>query len=601
MLYRKHLCTFMGRENNLVILLKYIERALEIDAIDEYWMIDMTRCFDDHKYIAREQQRLNELYPGRVHLYNAEARAELLNKGDDVVKSMTGKWGTFYKFLRRFNDNDIIAKCDDDTLFIDVETLAAAYDFRWNNKQPYLIHANCINNGITAYYQKQDGIWDDSRLDMYPSSGLTGPLFSHPEIACDCHDKFTTEICESTDNINNYKLEDNKYFCQRVSINFIFMLGTDRDELSKIDEQDEYETSCKIPQRLDRPNMIVGGFTVAHHTYGVQEPVMEERGTYEKYLKLSNVIFDRPGFDANKNINSKYNPVSTIKIDDSYVSRYWGSDNKKIIKNSKTGKYLNLDHVTRERTIGPRKIQTGQFLTKSALTGADYPMSWIVCDNLIRTGAEIMKTTPHNKTAVRYGTHLVNIFYQGNYDKQTLRLIETKKGYVIEAIPSPGFYLSHIIHNNGKEAFMFVQSTLDEADKWDVTDQSKLSDTVVLQDIIRDTPEFVDNDHTYGTCKIPEATINNMTRGFYWMVQEYIWEFIKREDNVYIIKLIADDLNALYLGYSIKDDQLKTTSNPVEWVIVSKLKHKASSKYVNIDKNILTLSSSGVGVNISGL
>lgn len=591
----------MGRENNLIILLKYIERALEIDAIDEYWMIDMTRCFDDHQYIAQEQRRLNELYPGRVHLYNSEARAELLNEGDDVVRSMTGKWGTFYKFLERFNDNDIIAKCDDDTLFIDVETLAAAYEFRWNNKQPYLIHANCINNGITAYYQKQAGIWDDSRLDMYPSSGLTGPLFSHPEIACDCHDKFTTDICESTDNINNYKLEDNKYFCQRVSINFIFMLGEDRDTLVSIDEQDEYETSCKIPQRLDRPNMIVGGFTVAHHTYGVQEPVMEERGTYEKYLKLSNVIFDRPGFNNNKTINSKFNPVSTIKIDDSYASRYWGSDDKKIIKNINTGKYLNLDHVTRERTIGPEKIKTGQYLTKSALIGADYPMSWTVCDNLIRTGAEIIKTTPHNKTAVRYGTHLVNIFYQGNYYKQTLQLIETKEGYAIESIPSPGFYLSHIIHNNGKQAYMFVKSTLDEADKWNVTDQNKLSNTIVVQDIIRETPEFVDNDHTYGVCDHPDATINNMTRGFYWMVQEYIWEFIKKEGNVYVIKLIADDIKPLYLGYNHEDNQLKTTPDQVEWIVGSDLKHKASGECVCIDNNILTLSNSGTKVSFPGL
>ena len=64
------------------------------------------------------------------------------------------------------------------------------------------------------------------------------------------------------------------------------MLGKDRHELSKITYQDEYDTSCKYPQRENRPNVIIGDFTMAHHTYGVQEPIMEKLQTHVGYEKL---------------------------------------------------------------------------------------------------------------------------------------------------------------------------------------------------------------------------------------------------------------------------------------------------------------------------
>ncbi len=53
--YRVNLCTFMGREYNIKILLPYVDKALEIGAIDRYYMIDMTRKISDHKLLHQEQ------------------------------------------------------------------------------------------------------------------------------------------------------------------------------------------------------------------------------------------------------------------------------------------------------------------------------------------------------------------------------------------------------------------------------------------------------------------------------------------------------------------------------------------------------------------
>ena len=147
--FTSHLCTFMGREANLKILIPYIDSALKLGAVDNYWFIDMTRKRSDHELIKKLSAELNDKYPGRVHLYNSEERGKIIDD-EEKLKEATKSWETFYKFLTRFNDNDIIAKCDDDTYYIDVETLKAAYEFRWNNKKPYLMHANAINNGLAA-------------------------------------------------------------------------------------------------------------------------------------------------------------------------------------------------------------------------------------------------------------------------------------------------------------------------------------------------------------------------------------------------------------------------------------------------------------------
>ena len=85
-----NLCTFMGRKNNVKILLVYVEEALKINAIDNYYMIDMTRNHKDHEYIFSEQQRLNDLYPSRVHVVNRDVRRKQLD--DNTAMDTIGSW-----------------------------------------------------------------------------------------------------------------------------------------------------------------------------------------------------------------------------------------------------------------------------------------------------------------------------------------------------------------------------------------------------------------------------------------------------------------------------------------------------------------------------
>ena len=358
--FTSHLCTFMGRQENLNMLMKYVERALEIKAVDNYWMIDMTRCIEDHEFIYQEQQRLDRLFPGRVHVHNRDVRSEEL-KNPELIQQSIGSWKPFYQFLSRFGDDDVIAKCDDDTLYFDVETLKAAFEFRWSNKQPYLMHANCINNGITAYHQHQAGVWDTPETDVYPACGLTGPLFSFPEIACEHHKVFTSDLMLNPSSVEKYKLNKNISFTQRVSINFIFMLGSDRDTLTTIDLQDEYETSSKKPQQQDRCNCIIGDFVVAHHTYGVQEPVMEKLGTINCYRELADKILKQK--HENKPIHDEYKITTSIRSENGlYLAMHPATDNTCIMKDKKSGKENN----------GPVKPQAGY----TSVSGVSHTPAW---------------------------------------------------------------------------------------------------------------------------------------------------------------------------------------------------------------------------------
>ena len=592
--YTINLCTFMGRKNNVRVLLQYVDQALSINAIDRYYMIDMTRNLEDHEYIYEEQQRLSGMYPGRVFIVNREIRAKEL--ADGTWKDTIGFWAPFYKFCEQFTDSDIIIKCDDDTLYFDVETIRAAADIRWKNKTPVLMHANTINNGICAYHQAKKKIWSHlpSEIEHYPTSGLTGPLFSHPEIACECHKQFTDDLLEHPENVEKYMLKENIYFTARVSINFIFMLGSDREILSKINAQDEYIASSKIGQRLDRPNMIIGDFVASHHTYGVQEPVMEELGTGDMYSRLANKL-SREQY-TNKEISSNFNPTSTIKTDKEYIMKFWANENSFIIKNNKTKRYINLkwDKTERVKVIDKHtREQTGVYWHKTSLSNTDNKdESTIFTLNLekptliqIQECTEVLKATGPNTTSNTYHTFPIKLWFQQNYKKQLTNFHPQPDGtYKVSSCAHPEHFLCYDTNRH------WYNFTKDGKDTWVLEPYGEHKDRIVVSEIHRTGLDEVENDPTFATT--PGFPSNKDFREFYWMVKDYIWEFIHKRDNVYHIKLVADDKPDLYLSKTGKDDV--QTGVAEEWEVVGKqLKHVNSGVYLSVVNDEIKLSPTG--------
>jgi len=605
--FTSHLCTFMGREANLNILIPYIDSALKIGAVDNYWFIDMTRKRSDHELIKKLSAELNDKYPGRVHLYNSEERGRIIDDKDKLAEA-TKSWETFYKFLRRFNDNDIIAKCDDDTYYIDVETLKAAYEFRWENKKPYLMHANAINNGLTAYQMNKKGIFNDNESSLYPLGGLTGPLFSHPEIACKHHDQFTRDMLANHDSINKYKLGKNIQFCNRVSINFIFMLGKDRDELSKITYQDEYDTSCKYPQRENRPNVIIGDFTIAHHTYGPQEPVMEKLQTHVGYEKLCEKLNSGDVEFENKPIGTQLNATTTIAVGGKMLMRAWVEKNSYIIKDPETGRYIQLANELNTNEPNPALrsilVRGDKNVQKACIFNIDTKKNECIFLNnstaLLRTPTGSHQIEAAFPTASFHQAHYLNsqIMIKPSGDgKYALHPEKNPEHRLIAATAHPN------AHKNNPEDATENEKRLQWSKKtepgfpgdraidfeWELEPLGIHAGSVVAGVIKRPSNfNYVANDETTAWDAARKLPDNNCPREWIWMVKDYIWEMVPvhNKENVYKVKLVADDKPDMYLFYIEDQEKMITGAGGAHFEFIDKspkyLKHLKTGKYVNI-------------------
>lgn len=600
--YNSHLCTFMGREANLEILLPYIEGALFNNAVDNYWFIDMTRKRSDHELIKKESARLNELFPGRVHLYNSEERAKIIDDPEKIAE-VSSDWSVFYKFLLKFKDNDIIAKCDDDTYFIDIATLAAAFELRWNNKKPFLMHANAINNGVCAYHQNKKGIWKDQETKTYPPGGLSGPLFAHPEVACSHHKKFTQDMIANPANIDKYKLKDNIQFCNRVSINFIFMLGKDRKALSKITRQDEYDTSVKIPQQQNRPNMLIGDFIMAHHTYGNQEPTMEKLKTDQGYKKLKNKLKPATTKVEPLDISTKVNAVSTIGGEGGLLGRSWVESDTYVLRNPENGEFISLSDDIQEAKHGDmlkRKFSRTNNIKEATLFNikeGKVESIWI------ENSAHILKCPDEELVkSGKAGLCFPNLGMSGKAMYLTNKVLAKKSGKFMTIKSSldkslnlaPKTVPEKMLKERPEDAKKLLSMnhfTRDTEFKWEAISMKDFVNLVIPINIKRCKNKKLSNDCTTASSKIEGLPDLIPSIDFIWNIGQYIWEFIPtKKENTYLIKLIADDKPDLYLSYNKKQDKVLTTSSKDEWIIEKQfLKHRASGKYLNIQNGEVKL------------
>jgi hypothetical protein len=333
-------CVFLGREKNMKILHYYLEEALKNNIIDEYHMFDFSRNNNDHLFIIYEFNRLKFIYHNKIYLHNYDNNEIILKK--PRVKT---DWNPFYKTISKWSDNDVVIKCDDDILFIDINSLKNAIHDRIEDKISFLIHSNCINNGICAYYQKDLFPKLKNELSKYPTGGIMGILFEKPELAYVLHNQFSKDLLTDINNINKYILDD-VYITSRISINFILINGSDLKYLENVSIHDEYELSSFIPEKLLRPNKIKGDLITSHLSYTFQDKILLNRSELllnyqkitEKYI-VSNKDF------LKKNIMSIIPKIhlenEVFKIKNCFNQNHYYI---KCIDNNIKSKYLYIDY-----------------------------------------------------------------------------------------------------------------------------------------------------------------------------------------------------------------------------------------------------------------
>jgi hypothetical protein len=339
---------FLGREKNIKIQHIYIQLLLNENIIDEYHMFDFSRKEKDKIFILNEYNRLSNIYNInnnlKIYLHN--------NDYENYENIKKTNWNPFYKYIyETSHENDVIIKCDDDILFIDIYSLKNAIYDRFSDKYSFLIHSNCINNGVCAYYQKDLFPKLKDKLNIYPKGGILGILFEKPEIAYVIHDLFVKDLINNIYNINKYIIDD-VYIHTRISINFILINGRDTKYFKDIEFNDEYELSSYIPEKLLRPNKIKGNFITSHLSYSFQEKVLLSKDDLlNLYMKLVLNIYNNHDsyylyFLNNPLINNTlvHIPKCVVSNNNIFKVKNWITKNHYYIKNRETNSYMYINY-----------------------------------------------------------------------------------------------------------------------------------------------------------------------------------------------------------------------------------------------------------------
>lgn len=340
--YKTKFCVFLGRKPNVEILHKYIEVALINNIITEYHMFNFTRSQSDHIFINEEFKRLSQKYNNqnnKIFIYNNEYKEIKIKQQPD--------WSPFYKEVSKWSDepNSIIVKCDDDILFIDIYALKEALDDRWNDKQSFLIHSNCINNGVCAYYLKDKFSKLTPELLIYPQDGLLGPLFVKPELAYAMHVNFITNTRENNGNTSYFHI-DNQYIASRISINFIMLRSEDLKYLKDVSTNDEYELSSLIPEQLLRLNKINGKIITSHLSYQLQDKYILQTNSIRYLYSLLYDIYSNNVTSSSSNIKNPITITPKLILKETILN--WINKNHIYIKHELTHQYIYYDYNTFE-------------------------------------------------------------------------------------------------------------------------------------------------------------------------------------------------------------------------------------------------------------
>jgi hypothetical protein len=175
-------------------------------------------------------------------------------------------WKNYYHY---YNDkqfeNDIIIKCDDDIVFIDLYKLPKFIDFIKNNDYD-LVFGNTINNGVSAYFQQNKyNLIPKEIMDLeYPLNGLCGSLWENGKKAELLHDYFIKNYKKFLDyEYNNEIIPINT----RFSINFFGYKGKNWHKIKDCADDDERNLTVNYVCNRQFNNILYSDFYVSHLSF----------------------------------------------------------------------------------------------------------------------------------------------------------------------------------------------------------------------------------------------------------------------------------------------------------------------------------------------
>lgn len=259
------LTIFAGRERYLSILSTYLNILLDKGVLNEVHLWNYARNEQDYAYV----QKLSEI----------RTEYKIFNPNKDDIHKGWNQWSAYYEYYTTQNDydeNDIIIKCDDDIVYIDVDKFMR---YIRSIKHGSIYFPNIVNNDVGAYVQTQNKV---HRLLILINNNLLKPGCDIPlstmdgRAWCDKPEKAQAVHATFLQRRERFSLELPLIpWTSRVSINFFGMtFRTMKRNYMLFKEfgggDDEAFLSARIMNHVDSPNYIVPFFNVVHFSFGGQ-------------------------------------------------------------------------------------------------------------------------------------------------------------------------------------------------------------------------------------------------------------------------------------------------------------------------------------------
>jgi hypothetical protein len=201
-------------------------------------------------------------------------------------------WKSYYEnYSDDQYEKDLIIKCDDDIVFIDLNKFKNFIDYSRDTDND-LVFANIINNGVSAHFQQKKGLIPREVIELeYPAGGFGGSLWASGEKAKKIHDYFL----ENHEKFTNSNIEEKIKIDTRFSVNFFSCKGKNWNKISKSwSGDDEHNLTAGGVRENGFKNVMYFDFFVSHLSFGPQENESGFHGEdfIEKYDSLFQKCFN---------------------------------------------------------------------------------------------------------------------------------------------------------------------------------------------------------------------------------------------------------------------------------------------------------------------
>lgn len=245
---------------------------IKVDVIVSNFKIDVV--VDDHLCLTSRMEEpfhIDQVFIKTAHdcvgIYEYET---VKNRGIYFMDTCRKKpWHDYYEHYQDIAyKNDVIIKCDDDIVFLDLNRLPLfIMEARTGNQD--LLFANTINNGVSAYFQQNQFKVIPNTVGNfeYPPGGLYGSLWASGAKAENLHRYF----------LDNYKSFIQQRFKERIliatrfSINFFAVKGSKWKQIVDVGEDDELILTVTKVRNNDFKNVLYSDFYVSHLSFYKQE------------------------------------------------------------------------------------------------------------------------------------------------------------------------------------------------------------------------------------------------------------------------------------------------------------------------------------------